>query len=619
MASEAVQVIISADDQASQKFAQVAANAEQTIGRVKASGEKLKGLAGVGGALTKMLGGTELGGQIAQIGELTEKVNQFGQIAKMGGAGAMIFKAGLAGLVAVMSIELGKSIGNVIFGMDEFEKKLERARQKSDQLNSVMMQMRDIRFGSEFKDIQILPDLEQQLARTHEFFSELKLQEQAYIETIAANAKKAKKLRAEFAITNENKEMAAQLDQQSNQLQEQINQLRQQQRQLKDSIDDRSRAVTQAFNSSMESLAKETVLLTQGESAAERWSLKRQGMSDEMISWIVGIREQNEELKKANAEKEKAAQQAAKVADAYRNSAASIVQQRVALEDGAEAGRKFQLVQQGMSDAEAERIAQEESALKSDQMIKQETQSLELRRIALEKGNEAARAQALINQGMDADSAERLSREESLLTLEERKNDLAMRRVKLEEAAKVRILIGQGVAVDAAEKMAAEATKLELLLKQGIDFDTAKKMAADEAALDAEEKKVEAAERVNESRKSILANLEREKILIQQGEQAARSFALQQEGFAKDEADRIAAEEARLDKLKKEKEQKLKTGADSSLTAFESRLLTRGRAVDPMLELSKEQLAEQKKANTLLERQLEQKPLRVKVAGTLKA
>lgn len=553
MASEAVQVIISADDQASQKFAQVAANAEQTIGRVKASGEKLKGLAGVGGALTKMLGGTELGGQIAQIGELTEKVNQFGQIAKMGGAGAMIFKAGLAGLVAVMSIELGKSIGNVIFGMDEFEKKLERARQKSDQLNSVMMQMRDIRFGSEFKDIQILPDLEQQLARTNEFFNELKLQEQAYIETIAANAKKAKKLRAEFAITNENKEMAAQLDQQSNQLQEQINQLRQQQRQLKDSIDDRSRAVTQAFNSSMESLAKETVLLTQGESAAERWSLKRQGMSDEMISWIVGIREQNEELKKANAEKEKAAQQAAKVADAYRNSAASIVQQRVALEDGAEAGRKFQLVQQGMSDAEAERIAQEESALKSAQMIKQETQSLEMRRIALEKGNEAAKVQALINQGMDADAA--------------------------------------------------------------------KKMAAEDAALTAEEKKLEAAKQLEESRKKILADLEKEKILIQQGEQAARSFALQQEGFGKAEADRIAAEEARLDKLKKQKQDAEKGGQQGTgpLAAFESRMLTRGTGPDQMLDITKEQLAEQKKANQLLERQLENKPLTVKVAGTLKA
>jgi hypothetical protein len=520
MASEAVQVIISAEDQASQKFAQVAANAEQTIGRVKASGEKLKGLAGVGGALTKMLGGTELGGQIAQIGELTEKVNQFGQIAKMGGAGAMIFKAGLAGLVAVMSIELGKSIGNVIFGMDEFEKKLERARQKSDQLNSVMMQMRDIRFGSEFKDIQILPDLEQQLARTSEFFSELKLQEQAYIETIAANAKKAKKLRAEFAITNENKEMAAQLDQQSNQLQEQINQLRQQQRQLKDSIDDRSRAVTQAFNSSMESLAKETVLLTQGESAAERWSLKRQGMSDEMISWIVGIREQNEELKKANAEKEKAAQQAAKVADAYRNSAASIVQQRVALEDGAEAGRKFQLVQQGMSDAEAERIAQEESALKSDQMIKQETQSLEMRRIALEKGNEAAKVQALINQGMDADAA--------------------------------------------------------------------KKMAAEDASLTAEEKKLEAAKQLEESRKKILADLEKEKILIEQGAEAARKFALEQEGFTAQEAAALAKQEA---DLKRRGDAKQAGGVEASgpAQAKESRLLTRG--TQDQLAISKEQLA----------------------------
>jgi hypothetical protein len=47
--------------------------------------------------------------------------------------------------------------------------------------------------------------------------------------------------------------------------------------------------------------------------------------------------------------------------------------------------------------------------------------------------------------------------------------------------------------------------------------------------------------------------------------------------------------------------------------------LTRGRGGDPMLDLTKEQLAEQKKANQLLERQLNERPIRLRVAGTLRA
>lgn len=469
--SEAVEMIISADDQASKKFAQVAANAERDLGKVKTAGEKLKGVAGVGGALTKMLGGTELGGQVAQIGELTEKVNQFGQVAKMGQAGALAFQAGLAGLVAVMSFELGKSIGNAIFGTEAFNKKLDEAREKSSALNSQLMDLRQRGFAEDIANIKLIPDADKQEAELRAMFERMKKDEQAWLQTIEANAKKVKQLRSGISFTNESAEQANNLVRQSNQLVDQIDQARRQQQQINEALRARPQAATQAFNQSLEALARESVLLTEGESAAERWSLARQGMTKEQISWIVGIREQNNELKKANAEKEKAAQQAAKVADAYSNAATSIKKQRIALEEGEEAARKFELVQQGMSDAMAERIAEEERMLKLDAQRKQIANSFIEQRIAIEQGTEAARAYRLEQEGYTAAEAKRHAAEEKKLrgteVAKQALEDLRMRRLELEKGA--------------------EAARKEQLMLQGVDEATAARIANEEKLLQARE------------------------------------------------------------------------------------------------------------------------------------
>lgn len=506
--SEAVEMIISADDQASKKFAQVAANAEKDLGKVKTAGEKLKGMAGVGGALTKMLGGTELGGQIAQIGELTEKVNQFGQVAKMGQAGALAFKAGLVGLVAVMSFELGKSIGNAIFGTEAFNKKLGEAREKSAALNRQMMDLRERGFAEDMANVKLIPDADKQEAELRAMFDRMKKDEGKWLETIEDNAKKIKQLRSGISFTNENAEQANNLARQSNELVEQIDQARRQQLQINEALRARPYAAAQAFNQSMEALARESVLLSEGESAAERWSLARQGMSKEQISWIVGIREQNEELKKANAEKEKAAQQAAKVSDAYSNAAASIQKQRIALNEGEEAGRKFELMQQGMSDAMAERIAEEEKHLKIDQLRKQLNSTLEEQKVLLTQGAEAARSFALQQQGLDAATANAIAAQEKQNTLQQ-------------------------------------------------------------------------------TRDEINRSLRERTILLEQGAEAARKFALEQQGFTGQEAAALAKQEAEL-KKREDAKQAGGVAAGGPVQAKESRLLTRG--TQDQLAISKEQL-----------------------------
>lgn len=506
--SEAVEMIISADDQASKKFAQVAANAERDLGKVKTAGEKLKGMAGVGGALTKMLGGTELGSQVAQIGELTEKVNQFGQVAKMGQAGALAFKAGLAGLVAVMSFELGKSIGNAIFGTEAFNKKLGEAREKSAALNRQMMDLRDRGFAEDMANVKLIPDADEQEAELRAMFDRMKKDEEAWLKTIEGNAKKIKQLRSGISFTNESAEQANNLARQSNELVEQIDQARRQQHQINEALRARPYAAAQAFNQSMEALARESVLLSEGESAAERWSLARQGMSKEQISWIVGIREQNEELKKANAEKERAAQQAQKVADAYSNAAASIQKQRIALTEGEEAGRKFELMQQGMSDAMAERIAEEEKQLKIDQLRKQLNSTLEEQKVLLTQGAEAARSFALQQQGLDAATANAIAAQEKQNTLQQ-------------------------------------------------------------------------------TRDEINRSLRERTILLEQGAEAARKFALEQQGFTDQEAAALAKQETEL-KKREEAKRAAVAGPAGPTAARESRMLS-GRGI-AMENVSKQQL-----------------------------
>jgi hypothetical protein len=74
------------------------------------------------------------------------------------------------------------------------------------------------------------------------------------------------------------------------------------------------------------------------------------------------------------------------------------------------------------------------------------------------------------------------------------------------------------------------------------------------------------------------------------GKERADAFLLQQKGIDEAEANKLAAEQARIDLLKQGK------NAAPLLQGKDERLLTRGTA-DPALEIAKEQLQELKKLN----------------------
>lgn len=103
-------------------------------------------------------------------------------------------------------------------------------------------------------------------------------------------------------------------------------------------------------------------------------------------------------------------------------------------------------------------------------------------------------------------------------------------------------------------------------------------------------------ERVADMLKKETDRITEQRIELEKGKEAAHAFALEMQGLAKADAERIAREQAEIDAIKEKnalKDQSKDT--ELGVQAFESRLLTRGPAVDKALEIANKQLDELKK------------------------
>jgi hypothetical protein len=112
------------------------------------------------GAIAGMAGGSEIASIAGQIGGLTEKTSQFGEVAKMGGANAMLFKTGLVAAAGAIGFQVGSALGNVIFQTEKFNTELEKSVANLNKLEQVQLNQLRERL-SEFKiDLEFAPDQE---------------------------------------------------------------------------------------------------------------------------------------------------------------------------------------------------------------------------------------------------------------------------------------------------------------------------------------------------------------------------------------------------------------------------------------------------------------------------
>lgn len=564
--SEAVEVIISADDQASKEFAKVAANAEHSIGQVKTAGQQLKGAAAAGGSLAKMFGGTELGGVIDQIGGLTEKVNQFGEVAKTGAVGASLFTGGLIVMAGVAGYQLGQQLGNLIFQTEKVTQEMERARQESAALQDALLSLKDQAFKEEMGQIRIFADPKKQESEMRSMFDRLQNDIQSLRERAEQAQAEADRLRNTFDITDLAKDNAKVYQDEANRLTELANKYKDQQAQIRDAIVERQQQTDAAYSGIIAKLEEEKIALEQGKEAAREHQLRMQGMSDEQIASVMALERNNEAQKKLNDETDKAKQKAEEKKKTLKDLAAENKKQTILLTQGAAAAREFELVQKGLTKGEAQaQVAAEQSnkaieqsnALRDQQAQKvyaandafaSLASGIERSKIALVDGEEEARKFELTQQGMTDAMAERIAEEEKEVRINQ------LRKQANDALEEQRILLAQG----------AEAARAFALEKQGIDKDAAKGLAATEKET-----------RLMAERKAFQDEMKRKKIEATQGEEAAKAFDFEQKGFGKLEAAQMASQEKAMERMKKLREM------SGPVEARESRMLSgRGAAME---------------------------------------
>lgn len=421
MPSDAIKIVIEAEDKASAQAMSASKNIEQSIRGVKETSQKAKASTEFIGILAGQLGGSQFQQAAQGLAAVTEKVGQFSEVSKAGSAGVLAFQAGLVLLATTVSFNVGKSIGEAIFGVRELKDEFGEAKDQIEGFTQAMIAASEKGFKEKLEDLSLIKDPVKQQNEAAAAFDAIQAAINEAYDNFHYRQQQLEKLRGETDILGNNKDAIAMLELENEQ-----------------------------YNATIANLEK------------QKWAL----------SDLYGERANNiKSIKEQQADEDAAAAKKKQIDDKVLGSLKAANYKYIELTKSIEESRLQQLKDEGVTDADAKRIL----------------------------------------------FAERLARE-------------------------------------------AQATA-----------DVKKKADEDEKAR---------IQKIEELRKSELARLEEQKVLLSQGEEAAHSFRLQQQGLAKEQADRIAAEQAGIDRLKKTKELEKKIQDKPSLVTVESRLLSKGPSED---------------------------------------
>ena len=481
--SEAVEVIISADDQASKEFANVAKNAERSINQVKTAGGQLKGASAFGAVFAKTLGGSELGSAINQVGEVTEKVNQFGEVAKMGGAGALAFKGGLVALAFAAGTQVGSAISNLIFDFAQYERQIEAAQKKQEEFQAEVVKLSQRRFSGSLADIELIRDPEEKEVAIRELTQSVDKEIAGLTNRVAASQKAVDQWAAAWKITGDRKGFEQQAQAQLKQDEELLRVAKDQRQALIDQAAARERATIaaqnqaaiqreekaqQAFSSMLQALDEEATLYTQGADAVANYRMEQANLSQESQQTLIAMREKNKELKKEYEERQKVIEKEKQGKATYDATLSSLQKQRIAIDQGAEAARRYELAQQGMTKAMIDNVVAQEKRNAADekaqqkaedakQIVADEKEAMRLRRIEIEKGAEAAKEAALIARGVSEEQAKAIVAESKRLDMMEARKQAAGEVAGPIAARESRMLSGRSAAVENMSKAQLDA------------------------------------------------------------------------------------------------------------------------------------------------------------------
>ncbi len=174
--SESVDILIKAEDMATPVVAKSAKSVDAldaSIKRIKTSGDQAKKSTEFFGTIANSLGGSEIGSYASQLAGITEKTSQFAEVQKLGGAGALAFKAGLVGVAGVLGFQVGKSISDTIYQTERWNAAIEESKVKARELGAELLRLQAIRAKDTQEDIDLTRDPAERIRLTQEHAKEL--------------------------------------------------------------------------------------------------------------------------------------------------------------------------------------------------------------------------------------------------------------------------------------------------------------------------------------------------------------------------------------------------------------------------------------------------------------
>lgn len=354
--SEAVEILIKADDKASEKFATVAANADKAGAKAgnafKEMGGRAKATTEFVGTLANLTGNSQIGALAGILAQATEKASAFSEVAKAGGAGAVAFKLGLVGLAATAGGIVGKAIGDLIFQTATFERGMASAKEAAKDLDAQVKKLQGTMFANQQGDIELIRDPEAKRAAYKQLLADLNRDIQTTSEVVGKSKREVEEWAAAWKITGNRKQYE----------QDAIAQL----------AIDKERLATLKEQ-------RDEIIKVAGARAEENDRIRAENAAADEAE-REAIRAKAEALKDAEQARQKMADDAARAAEKAQEDAAREVQrvedliaaeqerlalQRIELEQGKEVARVHELVGQGVEETIAKQLAAEEAAIEA--------------------------------------------------------------------------------------------------------------------------------------------------------------------------------------------------------------------------------------------------------------
>jgi hypothetical protein len=422
MAGDAIKIVIEAEDKASAQAINASRNIENAVKGVKETGQKAKASTEFIGVLAGQLGGSQLQQAAGGVAAITEKVGQFSEVMKAGGVGAMAFQAGVTLLVTTLSFNLGKAIGESIFGVQELKDEFGEARAQIEGFTQSMISAADKGFKEKLEDLSLIKDPARQQNEAVAAFDEIQGAINKAYDNFHYRQQEIERLRGETDILGNNDEAIAMLELENEQYNATIASLEKQKWALSDvygerangikaikaqqKAEDEAAAKAKQTQASIESQLKKNhfayLELTEGVEAARMAQLADEGIDETNAKRIVfaekATRLEKERVDKKKKDDDQETQRIQRIADLQASELGRIKEQKVLLEEGEEAANRFRLEQQGLGKEAAARIASEQAAL--DRQKKQG----ELAKKLAEKPQLLSVEQRLVSRGVNEDT-----------------------------------------------------------------------------------------------------------------------------------------------------------------------------------------------------------------------